>query len=122
MVGIDKVCPARTKHKMSNQQHLVIINTVDYISNKYNAYRQRWAGAPVLAPAAKVGNKAQQDADKRAAAQHKREASAAEEVRVNALSPEDRKAHNRAVREARVIAKALREAGEVVALAGEERQ
>jgi hypothetical protein len=41
-------------------------------------------------------------------------------ARVNALSPEDRKAHNRAVREARAIAKALREAGGVVAVAGED--
>jgi len=48
--------------------------------------------------------------------QHKHQASATEKVRVAVLSSEERKAHNKTVREARMIGKLLREAADVVAV------
>jgi len=53
-----------------------------------------------------------------AAAQHKRDATAAEKVRIAALSPYEKKANKKAVREARLVAKALRhDVAEVVVVA-----
>ena len=75
--------PCRNKtpkdQRVLQQQRSVIMNSEDCIA-KYTAYRQRRAEAPLLAAAAKVAAaerrqmKARLDADKRAAAQHKRDA------------------------------------------------
>jgi len=65
--------------------------------------------------------KDQQDADNRATAQQKREALSAEKVRLPALSPEEKKVHNKAVRTARASAKTLHKAVEqVVAVDGDD--